>query len=90
MRKLVLAIVAVLFIGAGSLFIVSCDGGSTSNRQATEQHDHMKGDSHEKSAAYACREKCEGDKTYDQQGDCPKCGMALNEMGGDDHSGHDH
>lgn len=26
---------------------------------------------------YFCTMKCEGDKTYDKPGDCPKCGMQL-------------
>ena len=26
---------------------------------------------------YACPMKCEGDKTYEKAGDCPKCGMDL-------------
>ena len=26
---------------------------------------------------YQCPMKCEGDKTYDQPGKCPKCGMDL-------------
>ena len=30
-------------------------------------------------ASYSCPMKCEGDKTYDQQGKCPKCGMDLKE-----------
>ncbi|QOJ02879.1 MAG: hypothetical protein HRU71_04975 [Planctomycetia bacterium] len=29
---------------------------------------------------YACPMKCEGDKTYSQPGNCPKCGMALVEI----------
>ncbi len=29
------------------------------------------------SVAYYCSIHCEGDKTYDQPGDCPVCGMHL-------------
>ena len=39
--------------------------------------------------AYSCPMKCEGDKTYDKPGNCPKCGMALKEQK-DDHSNHKH
>ncbi|MCB0715093.1 MAG: heavy metal-binding domain-containing protein [Chitinophagaceae bacterium] len=38
---------------------------------------------------YSCPMKCEGDKTYDKPGKCPKCGMALKEQK-DDHSNHKH
>ncbi|MDO9276379.1 MAG: heavy metal-binding domain-containing protein [Lutibacter sp.] len=31
-------------------------------------------------AAYACPMKCEGEKTYDQPGSCPKCKMDLKKM----------
>lgn len=31
-------------------------------------------------AMYQCPMKCEGEKTYDKQGRCPKCGMALSEL----------
>ena len=31
-------------------------------------------------ATYQCPMKCEGDKTYTEEGKCPKCGMALKEV----------
>jgi Cu2+-exporting ATPase len=37
---------------------------------------------------YQCPMKCEGDKTYDKPGKCPKCEMDLAEV--KDHEGHDH
>ncbi len=30
--------------------------------------------------AYQCPMKCEGDKTYDKPGKCPKCGMELKKV----------
>jgi Cu2+-exporting ATPase len=30
--------------------------------------------------AYQCPMKCEGDKTYDKPGKCPKCKMDLKKM----------
>ena len=30
-----------------------------------------------KASVYACPMQCEGDKTYPQAGQCPKCGMDL-------------
>lgn len=47
------------------------------------QHDHHKDHKHEHSKTsgkgnYYCPMRCEGDKTYDEPGDCPVCGMNLN------------
>ncbi len=39
-------------------------------------------------AVYQCPMKCEGEKTYDKIGKCPKCGMDLKEM--ENHEGHNH
>jgi ABC-type nickel/cobalt efflux system permease component RcnA len=43
--------------------------------ESHEGHDHSKME--ETAAAYYCPMKCEGDKTYDKAGECPKCGMDL-------------
>ena len=32
---------------------------------------------HATATVYQCPMKCEGDKTYDKAGKCPKCGMDL-------------
>lgn len=44
----------------------------------TETHEHVD------KATYVCPMKCEGDKVYDKEGKCPKCGMNLSkiEVGG--------
>ncbi len=50
-------------------------------------HSNMKG-SHKESMSsdmakgYMCPMKCEGDKTYDKAGKCPKCGMELEKVEG--------
>ena len=41
-----------------------------------------------KSKTYACPMKCEGEKTYDQPGNCPVCNMKL--MPADDSSEKSH
>lgn len=50
-------------------------------------HSKMKSDSKESmssdmASAYMCPMKCEGDKTYDKAGECPKCGMDLKKVEG--------
>ncbi|WP_410478950.1 heavy metal translocating P-type ATPase [Pedobacter gandavensis] len=47
-----------------------------------QQHAHAHEESmvqhhHEKGGVYYCPMHCEGDKTYDQPGNCPVCGMDL-------------
>ena len=44
--------------------------------------------------AYQCPMKCEGDKTYNKPGQCPKCNMDLVKVeigtSGENHEGHQH
>lgn len=44
--------------------------------ESTEDHHHHS-KMEETAAVYYCPMKCEGDKTYDKAGECPKCGMDL-------------
>ena len=58
------------------------DGGQYSIHQNGENHhtEEMKSAEKpkgEKTGIYYCPMHCEGDKTYDQPGDCPVCGMDL-------------
>lgn len=43
---------------------------------------------------YQCPMKCEGDKTYDKAGKCPKCNMNLSKVkirkNSTEHIGHNH
>ena len=48
------------------------EAGAASSPQASES-----GHTHHDQVAYRCAMKCEGTKTYDKPGKCPKCGMAL-------------
>jgi len=41
-------------------------------------------------AEYACPMKCEGDKTYHEAGQCPKCGMDLKKMDMKHNDNHSH
>jgi Cu2+-exporting ATPase len=42
-----------------------------------EHHHHKKDEKSGGKGAYYCPMRCEGDKTYDEPGDCPVCGMHL-------------
>lgn len=58
------------------------DGGRYSIHNLGEQHHHSEHKQHDKpkgkgTGVFYCPMHCEGDKTYDQAGDCPVCGMDL-------------
>jgi Cu2+-exporting ATPase len=62
--------------------VIRQKSGKEYNRHANHQHekhhdDHSsKPHSHE-IGKYYCPMRCEGDKTYEEPGDCPECGMHL-------------
>jgi len=64
-----LAAVAALAFAAGSLGLAAC----TRANGPGEVHGPV----------YGCPMRCEEEKTYDQQGTCPVCGMVLVEVGDD-------
>jgi len=71
--------------------------GKMDHSKMEMDHSKMKSDGKESMStdmvsAYMCPMKCEGDKTYDKAGKCPKCGMNLKKMEGkkEDHKGHKH
>lgn len=76
--KVTTAILAMAFL---SLTAMSCKDTkkeaandamhSEMNHENSVEHNNMA------SKTYACPMKCEGDKTYDDPGQCPKCGMDL-------------
>ena len=59
---------SMIALFSNALF-VSCSSEQTS--ETTEQVEET---------AYYCPMKCEGDKTYDEAGACPECGMDLVEV----------
>jgi len=52
-------------------------GRSLDNQHHSHTHKHSEG----KDIKYNCPMKCEGDKTYDEPGDCPVCNMHLVPVG---------
>ncbi len=58
------------------------DGGAYSIHEHGEHHQHSENKKKEQpkgkgTGTFYCPMHCEGDKTYDQPGDCPVCGMDL-------------
>jgi len=89
MRKLTIA--CLFLIGLG-FSVASCGESKKENSGDAEKmeiHDETKvnseADSHDHSdhmatAVYQCPMKCEGEKTYSEQGTCPECKMKLAEV----------
>jgi len=68
MKKTLLVLsFAVMAIFSASFTACDCED-SASNDAKTEQVAE---------AQYQCPMKCEGDKTYSEPGECPKCGMDI-------------
>ena len=84
MKKTILTTgIAMLFV-IGSATFIGC--GNSENHDA-DHHEHAEGDDHHEHAEdshehakYQCPMKCEGDKTFDEAGDCSVCGMELKEI----------
>ena len=47
------------------------------SHNVSEGHDHHDHQHHISAGEYYCPMRCEGDKTYEEPGDCPVCGMHL-------------
>lgn len=54
---------------------------------SNSEHGHQGGSSMSENK-YQCPMKCEGDKTYDQPGNCPVCNMKLVPVGDGHHHHH--
>jgi len=83
MRKTILTVgIAMLFV-IGSATFFGCGNNEiheTENQEHTEgeHHENMEmSEEHADHDQYHCSMGCEGEKTYDEAGSCPKCGMDL-------------
>ena len=75
--KSTLKAVIITAIFSTVLLLTSC-GSKT--EKAGEKNETTDGKTQNKATTYVCPMKCEGEKTYDKAGTCPKCGMALEEV----------
>ena len=66
MKQFKMALMAIL-----TIFCLTTVNAQT-KKDSTAKHQHT--------MVYQCPMKCEGDKTYDKAGKCPKCGMSLKEI----------
>ena len=52
-------------------------GTDTGHNHTHSHNDHQHSEVHDNENTFYCPMKCEGDKRYDEPGDCPVCGMHL-------------
>ncbi|MCB9360094.1 MAG: hypothetical protein H6587_01045 [Flavobacteriales bacterium] len=64
MKKQILKLTMIALFSSAIFVSCSSEQSSESTEQVVE-------------AAYYCPMKCEGDKTYKEEGSCPVCGMDL-------------
>jgi hypothetical protein len=79
-------IITAVFLLTATMFLNSCGSKNTETQKentVTEQTEVT---------MYQCPMKCEGEKMYNDPGQCPVCKMDLEmvEEMHDDHEGHDH
>ena len=67
MKKSILILGTVVFLFVGGTIFTGCNNHQ--NGKKTEKISQTE--------KYQCPMKCEGDKTYDEPGKCPVCGMNL-------------
>jgi len=88
MKKLIK--VSILSLALGFL-VLACDNGKKeqdASKETTEKNEHAahdESDGHDHGYeiamnAYQCPMKCEGDKTYEEEGSCPVCKMDLKKV----------
>lgn len=67
-------IITAALLFTATMFITSC--GSNNSETKTEKS----ATEESTTTQYQCPMKCEGEKTYDKPGQCPKCNMDLQKV----------
>lgn len=75
--KLILKTIVIITSLSSVISFTSC-GSKT--EKAEEKSETADSKNQNKTTAYVCPMKCEGEKTYDKAGTCPTCGMDLEEV----------
>ncbi len=72
--KIILA--SGLFI-LGSFSFQACSSGGGEEKGSEEKTEQSEKEKSEELSGYICPMQCEGEKSYEEQKDCPECGMKL-------------
>jgi hypothetical protein len=77
-KGIVVLVVSVMMLVASGLFAAGETAQNQQSQPTQKTHvTHKKKAKAKKLEVWVCPMKCEGGKTYSQQGKCPKCGMNL-------------
>lgn len=68
MKRIIQITCIAITFAIGSATLIGCGNSNEQQEQNVEEHDHT---------TYSCPMKCEGDKTYNEEGTCHECGMDL-------------
>ncbi|WP_347922765.1 heavy metal-binding domain-containing protein [Pontimicrobium sp. SW4] len=86
MKKTLLILALML---SASTVLVSCKGEKKENNEEIEMTESHAADNADMAMndVYQCPMDCEEGKTYDKEGNCPVCKMALKKVEGDNDEG---
>ena len=78
MKKTILTICAAILVIISFSAISGCGYSDHDHGDAEEMS--VEDADHQHASVYQCPMKCEGEKTYEEAGTCPSCGMNLEEV----------
>lgn len=76
--------IAVVLAVAFAMSLTACSGKKQEQEQSSGQTPTHKKHMQQAGVMYQCPMKCEEDKMYDEEGDCPVCGMPLERVDTED------
>lgn len=76
----------ILVIAFAIVTVTSCKDNKKEHDNDSEHIEMNHDNDDDQHLIFACSMKCEGDKTYEKAGSCPKCGMDLKEVQKSDES----
>ena len=71
-----ITLISALFI-LGSLSFTACSSGGEQGKSSEAKSEKSEKKESQELTGYICPMQCEGEKTYEEQKDCPECGMKL-------------
>lgn len=79
MKRNILIFGTTVLFTIGNVAFLGC-GSVDEQTKNTELHEHEDEQDNRHEVAYQCPMQCEGEKTYDKEGNCPSCGMELEKV----------
>ncbi|MDA3905483.1 MAG: heavy metal-binding domain-containing protein [Bacteroidales bacterium] len=84
MKKSIL-VLSLAFMAIAAVTFTACDNApkTSEEAEATKATEATEATEQLAAAEYQCPMKCEGEKSYDEMGKCPECGMDLKVLDSD-------